>query len=149
MHNLLDKTTYSTEPNLTTDRKKMFEPKRKLYPLLSLCLLSISTSAYAATDTPAYVDSVHGWGAWELGLEPAAGGTPPSPSRALTSRDANVQFRPNDNSAFSPDSRAVAVTSALPTPMPVAPPSIPATTPITQPATPGQIPTGSPLDRFR
>lgn len=108
MH-IINSTKYKTAINLTNDGKIMLELKHKLYLSLSICLLSLSGSAYAATDadgdTAAYVDSVHGWGAWEHGLEPAAGGSTPSPSRALASRGANVAFRPNDNSAFSPTSR--------------------------------------------
>ena len=142
MLNILKKTTCKTEPNLTKVRETMFEPKHKLHQLLSICLLSISTSAYAASgageDTTAYVDSVHGWGAWELGLEPAAGGSTPSPSRVLASRDSNIRFRPNDNSAFSPDSRKNSSPAPI-TPTPVGP--------IIGPIAPGQpFPTGNPAD---
>lgn len=144
MLNIPGKTTCKIEPNSTKDRKNMFNPRHKLYQLLSVCLLSISTSAYAASGadegTTAYVDSVHGWGAWELGIKPAAGGSTPSPGRALASRSANIKFRPNDNSAFSPNSRKNASPAPV-TPTPVGP--------ITGPIAPGQpLPTGNPADRW-
>ena len=135
----INRTTCKIKPDSTKDRIKMLESKHKLYQLLSICLLSISTSAYATENTTAYVDSVHGWGAWELGLEPAAGGSTPSPSRALTSRSANIKFRPNDNSAFSPDSRRNQTPAPTTTPI----------GPIIGPIAPGQpLPTGNPADKW-
>ncbi len=137
MLNILNNTRCKTKTRLTENRKKMLETTCKLNRLLSVCLLSLSGSTYAASgsveETAAYVDSVYGWGAWELGLEPAAGGTTPSPSRALSSRGANIVFRPNDNSAFAPNSRR----NSAPTP------------PTFGPIAPGQpLPTGNPADRW-
>jgi hypothetical protein len=139
-------TKHETKLTLITNNKNMLNSQHKLYQLLTICLLSASTSAFAATgsedDATAYVDSVNGWGAWELGLEPAAGGTTPSPSRALAARGANVQFRPNDNNAFSPNSKAVVITNTRPTPMPSPIPSA-------GPAAPGAPPpTAGPGDGF-
>lgn len=105
----------------------MLKFQHKLTQLSSICLLGASTLAYAATnsddDTAAYVDSVYGWGAWELGLEPAAGGPVPVSNRTLTVRAPRVNFRPNENSALAPDARQ---------------------TPVTKPGTPGELPTGGP-----
>ncbi len=107
MLNIRSNTRCKTETRLAKDRKKMFKIKCKLNQTLCVCLLSLSGSAYAASgsveETTTYVDSVNEWGAWELGLEPAAGGSAPSPSRALASRSANVVFRPKDTNAFSPN----------------------------------------------
>ena len=113
----------------------MFQSNHKLLSMIAICLLGMSSSAYAATESEGadYVDSVYGWGAWELGLEPAAGGPPPSPGRALAAMEANVQFRPNENSAFSPDTRPVQIPAA-----PVGP------TGILAPGT--SLPTGNPAD---
>ncbi len=108
MLNLLNNTTGKTKICLTIDRKKMLKNRLKLNQLLCAGLLGLAGSAYAAAPTSdieatAYVDSFNEWGAWELGLEPAAGGSTPSPSRALTSRKANIVFRPKDNNAYSPN----------------------------------------------
>ena len=143
MH-IINSTKHRTAINLTNNNgKKMLELKHKLYPLMSICLLSLSSSAYAATDTDGdtagYIDSVYGWGAWELGLEPAAGGSTPSPSRALASRGANVTFRPNDNSAFSPDSRRNSTPAPAGTPVGPSGPIGPG----------GSLPTGNPADKFQ
>lgn len=115
---MLNITTYKTA-YLIGNRKNMIMSQHKLCRFLTICLLCVSSSAYAATDSnTAYVDSVHGWGAWELGLEPAAGGPAPTSNRALPARGTNVKFRPNDNSAFSPNSNSVAITTTRPTPTP-------------------------------
>ena len=57
---------------LTGSKRNMFKMNHKLLSILSVCLLGISSSAYAASnqedENTAYVDSVYGWGAWELGL---------------------------------------------------------------------------------
>lgn len=113
---------------LTRKRTNMLKFQHKLTQLLSIGLLGASTFAYAATnsdeDATAYVDSVYGWGAWELGLEPAAGGPVPVSNRALTTRAPRVSFRPNENSTLAPDVLTV---------------------PITRPGTPGDtMPTGVP-----
>jgi hypothetical protein len=139
MHNLNTESN-TNETNLTNTGITMLILKHKLTVLFSISLLSLSGTTLAATDagegTSAYVDSVHGWGAWELGLEPAAGGSAPSPGRALASRSANVAFRPNDNSAFSPTSRRNSTPA-------------PAGTPVGPIGPGGSLPTGNPADRFQ
>lgn len=105
--------------------------------LFGVCLYASTTAAFSAgesTDTkPAYIDSVYSWGAWEHGLEPAAGPQAPT-DRALTDRSRQVQFRPNDNAAYTPQSIAIpsmttisrppSVPFAPVTPTPAAPPAI-------------------------
>ena len=69
----------------------------------------LATTAYAATalagaptsntDT-AYVDSIHQWGAWELDIEPAAGGLQKSSTQALNARDTNISLRANSINAL-------------------------------------------------
>lgn len=108
MHNY---TKHEKEYFLTRNIKNMRKLHFKLSQLLSICLLGISTSAFSASDsneaTTSYVDSVYEWGAWELGLEPAAGGPAPSSNQALAVRGPGVNFRPNENSAFAPVTRPV------------------------------------------
>lgn len=91
--------------------ENMLKSNNNLFLLLSICLLSVSTSAFSASDgdedTASYVDSVYEWGAWELGLEPAAGDPAPSSNQPLAVRGPGVKFRPNENSAFSPVTRPV------------------------------------------
>lgn len=110
----------------------------------------LATTAYAATalagaptsaTSTAYVDSIHQWGAWELDIEPAAGGLQQPSTQALHARDTNVSLRANSISALSdvpPD-----VPRATPT-MPATPAS-PGDTPAI-PATPATPPRGGPAD---
>lgn len=107
--------------------------------LLTIVLATASVTASASAD---FVDSVHSWGTWELGLEPAAGAPAVPAGRTIRVQQRNVQFRPNENSAFT---RTVNVSSSGPSapPAPVLPPS--PSGPIT-PGTP--VTTGSPGDLF-
>lgn len=136
---------------LQNEMKLMYPIKTKqhngfIYGLACLCLsvaclFALTSNAFAATDADeaedSYVDSVYNWGAWELGLEPASG--PQPASRALNNRSRTLQFRPNDNAAFIPESIEVppVTTFSPPPPLPVMPPTIPSTA--TQGA-PGAIP---------
>ena len=88
--------------------------------LVATLFTSVSDATEAAdTDTTAYVDSVHSWGTWALGIEPAAGPRV-AQNVPMQDRSASIHFRPNDNATFS--------TVALPestTPLPPVIPSIP------------------------
>lgn len=121
--------------------------------LLTACLGIAATVNTAAADSnpeqQAYVDSVHSWGSWELGIEPAAGPQAPPP-QTLNYQHSNIQFRPNDNASFRVQAEEVTVTNIdPPPPMPVVP--SPAPTPVVD-ATPlaptDTVPTGGPLDNL-
>ena len=110
--------------------------------LINICLLLVaavfSNAAMAAeaedTETTAYVDSVHSWGSWALGIEPAAG--PQSPQNVpMNNRSANIHFRPNDNATYS----TVAIPQNVPPtpPLPVGPPGLIPTS--------GPVPVGGPF----
>lgn len=107
----------------------------------------LAATAYAATaiagaPTPdkstTYVDSIHQWGAWELDIEPAAGGLQQPSTQALNARATNVSLRANSISALRANSTAElsSVTRATPA-IPVTP---------TIPATPVTPPRGGPAD---
>ena len=98
---------------------------------------TVLATAYAATvlagastsDTnTAYVDSIHQWGAWELDIEPAAGGLQQPSTQALNARNTKVSLRTNSITALSPATRAIPATPASPG----ITPAIPAT-PVTPP----------------
>jgi len=112
--------------------------------------IAVTTNAIASTDDAqtAYVDSVHSWGAWELDIEPAAGGIQAAGVQPLNARSANVSLRTNSIAALSPRSPQPNVTTApnLPTPAPIpAAPTVPTITPIS-PNVP--IPNSAPNDGF-
>jgi hypothetical protein len=110
---------------------------------IALGLLLTSTAAQAdnkQTSTDQYVDSVYGWGSWELGVEPAAGGPVALPNNAINNRPANVHFRPNDNSVYALEKRSVVTVSQNPTPAP---------THVTPTNGSGIAPSGAPGDRFK
>ena len=103
------------------------------------CLLMLTANVAASTDSTAgadaYVDSVYSWGIWELGLEPASG-PQASANHAINDRSRRVQFRPNDNAAYTTLSVPVSTvtTIAPPPPVPVAPPKpIPVPVPVAPP----------------
>ena len=107
---------------------------------LAACLLAWAPLTSVADE--AFVDSVYEWGSWELGLEPAAGGPVAPKTTTVKVNQRQLQFRPNDNSAFRGNA-AIAVTagtSPTPPPVPVTPPTV---GPLD-----GPPPTGSPADRF-
>jgi hypothetical protein len=84
--------------------------------------MSFATAPIAAwnnsTDTtPDYVDSVHKWGAWELDIEPAAGGLKQSSTQQVNARDSRASLRTNSVSALSP-SAAIPPSAAMPRPIP-------------------------------
>ena len=77
----------------------------------------------------AYVDSVKKWGAWELDIEPAAGGLAAPSTGALNPRDSRVALRTNSISALAPPSSAK---PTVITQSPIMPPVIPAAPPAPQ-----------------
>ena len=122
----------------------------------SLALTATSAAAtnenieqdYTKTST-VYVDSVFQWGAWELDIEPAAGGLQAQTTQALNARDSKVRLRTNSMSALAPPQRPETVTPP-PAPLPVAAPvpapvPVPTITPIS-PSVP--VPIGGPGDGF-
>lgn len=130
--------------------------------LTRLCLLTASlaltaTSAAATNEnieqdynktSTVYVDSVFQWGAWELDIEPAAGGLQAQTTQALTARDSKVRLRTNSMSALAPQ-RPKTVTPP-PAPLPVAPPMpVPVPVPTITPISPRvPVPIGGPGDGF-
>ncbi len=75
--------------------------------LLLTSLLITATSAVIAGEKNqgtgvAYVDSVLKWGAWELDIEPAAGGISAPQPRALNARSSKVALRTNSIAALAP-----------------------------------------------
>ena len=122
----------------------------------SLALTATSAAAtnenieqdYTKTST-VYVDSVFQWGAWELDIEPAAGGLQAQTTQALNARDSKVRLRTNSMSALAPPQRPETVTPP-PAPLPVAAP-VPAPVPVPtithiSPSVP--VPIGGPGDGF-
>jgi hypothetical protein len=115
------------------------------FGLATLCLSFTNASMAEWNDNPstesAYVDSIHQWGAWELDIEPAAGGITPASTKALNARDPKVSFRINSIAALAPN--ALQTTPTPPTPSTT--PTIPTIRPIS-PSVP--IPVGGPSDGF-
>jgi hypothetical protein len=120
---------------------------------LALLLILMTASTMAAAELKwkdydndsdpevAYVDSVTKWGAWELDIEPAAGGLTPPSTGALNARDSTVALRTNSISALAPPTSAKPPTI---TSSPLMPPIIPAAPPA--PPVPVTPPIGGPAD---
>ena len=127
-------------------------PIKPAISLATTALLMLATTMSVAEElNMAYVDSVHKWGAWELDIEPAAGGLSQPQTQALNARNSKVVLRTNSVAALAPK-RATPAISASPA-VPGAPgvpavPAIPATPAITpiHPSVP--IPVGGPSDGF-
>ena len=102
--------------------------------VLATVIMSFAGTSIAAwkgdADKDDYVDSVTKWGAWELDIEPAAGGLQQSSSQILKARDSKVTLRTNSIAALAPqrpDIPAVPAVPAIPaTPTTPAVPAIPA-----------------------
>lgn len=62
----------------------------------------------------AYVDSVKTWGAWELDIEPAAGGLTPPETQALNARNSRVALRTNSISALAPPQAPPSINAPIP-----------------------------------
>ncbi len=117
--------------------------------LLAITIFSTASNAAEAdnTEKSAYVDSVHSWGAWALGIEPAAGPRAPQ-NNPMNDRSASLKFRPNDNAAYSTIAIPVnTVTSVPSTPIPPAPvvPTVVPTGPPGLVPTTGPVPVGGPF----
>jgi len=123
--------------------------------IICICLSSTSYAAWKtdeevaaeeAAKATAYADSVHQWGAWELDIEPAAGGVTPAATQPPSDRGARVAFRTNSFSAIAPTAPPPPITDTpVPTPPIYTPPPLPTITPIS-PSVP--IPVGGPSDGF-
>lgn len=116
--------------------------------LLAAAAILVSFNSLAADqktgNSVAYVDSIHKWGAWELDLEPAAGGISPPGTRPLAARDTKVQLRPNSFSGLG-SSVTIAERPAAPV-NPVNPVPPPVTPPVVTPPAPVVPPIGGPAD---
>jgi len=123
--------------------------KRLSAAFISMILLSTASTSFAATDAKmassaptetAYVDSVKKWGAWNLDIQPAAGGIKAPTTQPLTARGTKLRLRTNSFSALAPvnSQMPVSVDRPTPTPVPTAMPRIPT------PAIPAPI--GGPTD---
>lgn len=110
---------------------------------LAVLSLTVATNSIAEWDNnspaeTAYVDSIHGWGAWELDIEPAAGGITPAVAQTLNARSSKVSFRINSIAALAPVPGAATTvpptTPVPPTVIPLMPPVPPVVPPIGGPA---------------
>ncbi len=87
---------------------------------LTTALMAVTSVSVAEDNNVAYVDSVLKWGAWELDIEPAAGGISAPTTRALNARGSKVTLRTNSIAALAPASPKSPVIPATPS-TPVAP----------------------------
>lgn len=92
--------------------------------LVSVVLLTATATSFAAANDTAtekaatktdYVDSIKTWGAWGLGIEPAAGGIQQPSTQPLKARSANLTLRTNSISALAPTRSSVTSGPAAPT----------------------------------
>jgi hypothetical protein len=105
--------------------------------------LLVANLAYAAdepADTTAYVDSVHSWGAWELDIEPAAGGISGPSSQPLMARNVRVSLNTFNTSSIQ---APAIIEPPVPTVAPVDPQITPTPGPTPPPVVP---PVGGPAD---
>jgi len=117
---------------------------------LAAALMAVTSVSVAEDDNVAYVDSVFKWGAWELDIEPAAGGISPPTPRALNARGAKITLRTNSIAALAPSAPVPGggtpsnpIVPGTPVPPPVIP--IPPTGPTIIPISPNiPIPVGGP-----
>lgn len=98
---------------------------KSIRQVLITALLATAVSGTAVAADNGYVDTVYGWGSWELGIEPAAGGPIAQTRRPANVGNVNPQFRPNSNGAFTSRSNEVVLNTSgngpSPVPMPAAP----------------------------
>lgn len=133
---LLNEIKVNIMTNLHTTTRKWLS----LIPFM-LCLSAYTLQA-SADENPAYVDSVHSWGSWDLGLEPAAGGPVIPPKTVINVKTHDMQFRPNDNARFASNAKPMVTAGTNPAPAPVSAPTGPATMTPLAPGVPA--PTGGP-----
>ena len=75
---------------------------------LSFAVFTLTYTTASIAETPdqntadQYVDSITQWGAWELDIEPAAGGLRQPATQALKARDSKITVRTNSFSALAP-----------------------------------------------
>ena len=109
---------YSTKNSITNLTFGLFSinAARLVITTLALSFASTSNAAWknSADEAPEYVDSIHKWGAWELDIEPAAGGLQQPASQALKARDSKVSLRTNSVSALAPQRPAIPAIPAAP-----------------------------------
>lgn len=119
-----------------TCKHNMFTQKLALiFMLMTASTMSAAELKWIDSDQDsesevAYVDSVKKWGAWELDIEPAAGGLTAPSTGALNPRDSRVALRTNSISALAPPSSAkptvITQSPIMPPVVPTAPPAPPA-----------------------
>ena len=144
---------FKTEDNQMSNAQNKACKHNMFTQKLALIIMLMTTSTMAAAELKwkdsdndsdsevAYVDSVTKWGAWELDIEPAAGGLTPPSTGALNARDSSVALRTNSISALAPPTSAKPPTI---TSSPIMPPIIPAAPPA--PPVPVTPPIGGPAD---
>lgn len=119
--------------------------------ILTAVLMAATSVSMAEESSLAYVDSVLKWGAWELDIEPAAGGLSAPGTKALNARSSKVALRTNSIAALAPPapvkgSPVHPIVPGTPVPPPVVPvppvkPPVPAapTSPAPSGATPPTV----------
>ena len=112
--------------------------------LLTVALLAATSASAAEDDSAVYVDSVLKWGAWELDIEPAAGGISAPGTKPLNARGTKVALRTNSIAALAPSAPApgggAPSNPIVPgTPVPQRPPTQPVNPPIPTPAAPANF----------
>jgi hypothetical protein len=112
-----------------------------IFILMFLLVTASSVADANKSSEVAYVDSVTEWGAWELDIEPAAGGLTAPSSGALHARDSRVALRTNSIAALAPTPPPVTITN---TPIP-APPAAPSAIPTVYTPTVTYVPPGTPV----
>ena len=119
----------------------------------SLCVSAIPVNSYAAApaddEQVVYVDSVTKWGAWELDIEPAAGGITKADTGALKARESRVTPRTNSFTAVSPQANLASgqppAGPAISGPTTFAPPRATPPTRVSPPSSPNTGPASSPV----
>lgn len=123
-------------PMHKTNKNNSLTIKLATTTLLTTALLMVATTASVAEDVNmAYVDSIHKWGAWELDIEPAAGGLSQPQTQALNARNSKVALRTNSVAALAPPASPKSPVVFSPPSAPIVPNVVPVTPP-TPPVTP-------------
>ena len=106
---------------------------KKFSPITALLLTTVLAGATSVSNADeasvVYVDSVLKWGAWELDIEPAAGGISPAKTRALNTRNSKVVLRTNSIAALAPPASPKPPVIPTTPSTPIAPPVVPVTPP--------------------
>jgi hypothetical protein len=98
---------------------------------ISLAVTDASTIKGDGTGEPAvlaYVDSVKTWGAWNLDIQPAAGGLPTPSVQPVKARGTQLRLRTNSFTALAPIHSGTGGSPVAPPPAPVI--YVPVVTPI-------------------